>query len=236
MNTCQIPSQSQNLAGDIVPGRRLSARRVSPVVTVSQLESRDDTLILLELFSQIACEQGWQPGTYLSSIPANSIHFALHSGGEIIGGVQVVLPDAEGKLGCHAIWPEADTPAASAHITILALKKEFRGNIELFWILGACLFSFAADNRIKTLVLEATPGMVGIYRKMGLPLEIVGTGKMHWGEICHLTAFSVAEAAGTVFIKARRSAIFARFVLSSLQGNAQHGIVEETQTHERIVA
>ena len=187
---------------------------------VVRLTTDDEVKGLLELFADIADEQSWQPGDYLNSHPTGSIHFALCADGHLVGGLQLVMPDEAGTLPCQHVWPEITIPEASAHVTILGLKAEHRGNVALFWTLCQELWCYCTDRKIKSLVLEATPHMSVLYRRMGLPLYMIGEERVHWGEPCVLAAVDIITAAGSVVLRARRSDVFKQLVYNSLPQSA----------------
>lgn len=197
-------------------------------LVLSRLTTEPEIRGLLHLFANIASEQGWQPGDYLTSYPETAQHIALIRDREIIGGLQAVLPNAEGKLPCHHVWPEVSLPKACAHVTIIGLKPTFRGRVELFWALCQDLWCLCADHKISTMVLEATPRMLTLYQRMGLPLKVVGELREHWGEPCYLTSVETIAVAGSVVIRARYSEVFRRLVLDALQPDAASAIVEAT--------
>ena len=181
---------------------------------------------LLKVFSAIADEEGWQPGNYLETVPTGSIHIALECDGEIVGGLQAVLPDAANKLPCHNVWPEVLLPKHSIHVTIIAIKPEFRGRIELFWAICQDLWTYCADTNTKTILLECTPPMFAIYKRLGLPLQTVSEPRVHWGEMCFLTSVETVVVAGSVVMKARKSEVFRRLVLDALQAVPSSDILE----------
>lgn len=169
---------------------------------------------LIRVFEQIAAEQTWQPGNQLRAYPQTSHYFAVQVAGEWAGGMQVVLPDADGQLPCHAVWPEAEitTGSRAAHVTMLALCPEYRGRHGLFWPLCVEFWRWCVAEGVETIVLEATPLMLERYRKVGWPLEVIGDLRMHWGEDCYLTAMKVSEVAGSLLARALRSATYRTFI------------------------
>lgn len=181
---------------------------------------------VLDLFSRIAEEEGWQPGDYLKSNPPAAVHIALECDGEAVGGLQAVLPDNAGRLPCHRVWPEVVLPKRTAHVAIIAVAAAHRGRIDSFWALCQDLWLYAADNRIEALSLECTERMLVVYRRLGLPLQVVGELREHWGEPCYLTKVDTVAVAGSVVIKARKSDVFRKMVLDALKEPAPSGMME----------
>ena len=195
-------------------------------LTVARLLAPEEVRTLLSLFTEIAAEQGWQPGEYLNTAPEGAVHFALFDNGEPVGGLQVVLPDTQGRLPCQNVWPEVSLPAACCHGTIIALRPAYRGHIAHFWWLCQALWCFCADQGITTIVLEATPRMVALYKRLGLPLQIIGELREHWGEPCQLVSVDTVVVAGAIALRARRSCLFRQMVLNALQIERPSAIVE----------
>ena len=178
--------------------------RVMPVTTPEQVEC------LLSVFADVAAEQGWEPGAYLQKRPATARYIAAQAGSEVIGGFQVVLPDAEGKLAFQSVWPEVTFEAAprNAHIAILALQPQYRGCVRLFWSLCAECWRFCVGQGIEALTLEVTPLMLRRYVRLGWPLEVIGALRLHWGEDCYLCRVDIRAVAGSMLMRCVRSPIY----------------------------
>src|ERR1700761_7137787 len=61
----------------------------------------DEIETLISLFESIAAEEGWQPGSGLRIDQDRSIYIALRdnlTSPGLIGGLQIVLPDEQGRL------------------------------------------------------------------------------------------------------------------------------------------
>lgn len=176
---------------------------------------------LLGLFRGVADEQGWQPGDYLAASPPNALHLATWNHGILAGGMQMVLPNAAGCFPYAAVWPEVVLADAAhlVHITILALKAEFRGKPELFWPLCVEMWRYALAHDIKGIVMEATPPMLALYRRIGWPLEVVGDLRRHWGEDCYLCRMDTLMFAGSLLAKARYSDRYRSFVVQAYRSD-----------------
>ena len=133
--------------------------------------------------------------------------------------MQVVLPDAAGRFPFHAVWPEAavEVPCRAAHVAVLAVRAELRGNLRLFWPLCVELWRFCISREIETLVLEATPAMRDRYCRLGWPLRQIGETRTHWGEPCVLTAMSVQAVGGAMLTRAVRSPAFRTLILEAMR-------------------
>lgn len=168
---------------------------------------------LIAVLEGIAAELGWQPGRQLRDYQAQAVHFAAYVDGVLAGGMQLVpaalcrtLPSD--KLPCELVWPEVRLPrrAETAHISILALKREHRGTAELLWPLCVAMWRYCAAQGIADISLEVTPDLHRLYLRLGWPLEIVGELRPHWGEDrCYLCRMGTADVAGAMVIKAMRS-------------------------------
>ena len=147
----------------------------------------------------------------------SQFHNALDTayvGGELAGGMQVVLPNAAGMLPFQAVWPDVEViaPCRTAHVPILAIRPEFRGPLRLFWPLCAELWRLCAARGLDSIVIEATPQMLARYRRIGWSLDVIGGLRMHWGEECYLCQADVRAVAGTLLARALRSPGFRSLV------------------------
>lgn len=112
-------------------------------------------------------------------------------------------------LPCELVWPEVRLPrrAQTAHISILALRKEYRGTADLLWPLCVAMWRHCAAHRIADISLEVTPDLYRLYLRLGWPLEIVGDLRPHWGEDrCYLCRMGTADVAGAMLLRTLRSA------------------------------
>src|SRR5579859_3370431 len=169
-------------------------------VEIASLTTPAEVEQLLCLFADVAKEQGWQPGEHLRDVPGRSCYLVVTVGGELTGGLQMVLPDTAGRLPCQAVWPEvtSDRLCRAAHITILVLKQPFRGNIGLFWPLCVEAWRFCVSRKVEQVLMEATPQMLARYRRVGWPLEVIGELRLHWGEDCYLCGMTIQELGGVL--------------------------------------
>ena len=183
------------------------------------MRDRGDVAALINLFEAIARQEGWQPGEQLRAHADHSTYFAAYVGGELAGGMQVVVPDTSGRLPFHAVWPDVEMgiPARIAHVPILAIRPEFRGPLRLFWPLCVELWRFCALRGFDTIVIEATPAMLARYRRVGWGLEVIGDLRMHWGEECFLCRANVQAVAGTMLARSLRSSAFRTLVCQAMR-------------------
>ncbi len=190
---------------------RLNGQRYAGL---DQAEPLDETEPLVRLFEQIACEQGWQPGQGLRSHQSVSLYLALTVAGELAGGLQAVPGLLAAPLPYRAVWPEVDIPdiAATAHVTMLALARQYRGRPGLFWLLCVELWRWCRAGGICTLFLEATPATMRVYQRMGWPLEIVGELRPHWGEDCYLCRTDIRQMEKEISRRAGRSVRYRAFL------------------------
>jgi len=181
-----------------------------------------DTEALIRLFEQVAAEEGWSAGGQLRAFLQNAVYFSLYVGGTLAGGLQLVRPSTSGKLPGHAVWPELPDPdPQSAHIVILALKREYRGCPERFWLLCAEMWRYCFRQRITHLYLEVTPATLKVYRRLGWPLEVIGEPRVHWGEDCVPARFDLCAAAGEVVRRAESSPLYRRIAAQLFRASGQ---------------
>ena len=182
--------------------------------SVRQLMTPTEVETLLQLFEQVASEENWLLGTQLRGYPITSRYIAAQVNNQVVGGFQVVLPDASGHLPCLVVWPEAlvDASGHTAHVTVLAMRREYRGRLRLFWSLCAEFWRFCVAENIDTIVVETTPAMLVRYRRLGWPLEVIGDLRLHWGEECYLCRLDVRSVAGSMLMRSLRSSIYRALV------------------------
>lgn len=182
---------------------------------------------LVRLFEAVARREGWRPGDALRRLRPRSVYFALEVEGRLAGGLQLVLPDASGRLPCHDLWPELPrgegAAAAAAHVAVLALEEEFRGQELLFWRLAAELWRFCVETGVSVLLLEVTPRVLPLYRRLGWPLEVVGERRPHWGEDCYLCSLGVPDVTETLLRRAERSPSCRRVLLQAFRMTSPAG-------------
>ncbi len=65
---------------------------------------------------------------------------------------------------------------------------------------------------MEAVLLECTPPMLKLYRRIGWPLKVIGELRMHWGEECNLCQMQVLEFAGSILARAIRSSVYRELV------------------------
>jgi hypothetical protein len=191
---------------------------------------------VIALFEEVAEAEGWQHGGELRAHVPRSTYFALREDGyttspaserdgRVVGGLQLVRADADGKISSHQVWPELSLKdvSRSAHIAVLAVARPWRGKSGgLFWLLTAAMWNFCVRSGIRDLYLEATPRTMHCYERFGWPLEAVGPLRRHWGEECFPCHLSVRDVAGTLAERAVSSEAY-RCILSKMVGGISAG-------------
>lgn len=175
----------------------------------------DEAEQLVELLERIAVELSWQPGEQLRNYETQAVHFAAYIDGGLAGGMQLVPAALCHTLPCELVWPEVRLPrrAETAHISVLAVKREHRGTAELLWPLCVAMWRYCAAHRITDISLEVTPDLYRLYLRLGWPLEIVGDLRPHWGEdCCYLCRMGTADVAGAMLLRTLRSAEYRNIV------------------------
>jgi len=180
-------------------------------VSVVQLCGTDETARLIDVLEEIAAELSWQPGKQLHNYRAQAVHFAAYVDGVLAGGLQLVPAPLCDVLPCELVWPDVRLPrrAQTAHISVLAVRREYRGTAELLWPLCVAMWRYCAAHDIADISLEVTPKTFRLYRRLGWPLEIVGDLRPHWGEeCCYLCRMGTADVAGAMLLRTLRSAAY----------------------------
>lgn len=165
---------------------------------------------LIEVLEGIAGELSWQPGEQLRTYASEAVHIAAYVDGVLVGGLQLVPASLCRTLPCELVWPDVRLPKRSetAHVSILAVRREYRGSAGLLWPLCVAMWRYCVAQGIADVSLEVTPKTYHLYRRLGWPLEIVGDLRTHWGEGCYLCRMGAAEVAGAMLMKAPRSALY----------------------------
>ena len=183
-------------------------------VQVVRLEEPGEIETLVRFFEGVADAEEWQHNGALRLWIKHSVYFALEVQGQIAGGLQLVVPNAEGTLPCQNVWPEVAVPSKNhvAHIAILALDANVRGKQKLFWPLTAEMWRYCVGERIATLYFEVTPRVQPLYQRLGWPLVIKGERRIHWGEDCYLCTLGIPEVAETLLRRAENSLYYQQIV------------------------
>lgn len=181
------------------------------IVALTRLEEIEQ---LIQVFERIAREEGWNPGDQLRAFMQSTVYLAAQVRGEIAGGVQLTRISASGVLPCHAVWPEIARPAPrdSAHVVVLALRKDVRATDDLFWQLCLHLWRYCWLQHLTTLFLEVTPQTLRIYRRLGWPLLVIGPLRSHWGEECYPCTMAIDEAALSFMARSNGSTAYRKLL------------------------
>lgn len=187
---------------------------------VTRLTQPDEVGELIGVLEGLARDLGWRPGGQLRADCGAALHLAARANGRTVGGLQVVF-GAAGQTPPHQrVWPDVAAPKAAAHVTILALHPEWRGRAGLMWPLCVALWRVCKESGVQTLLLEATPPTLRVYRRLGFPLEVIGELRMHWGEECYLCRMGMAEVEAVLRGKAERSPAYRKIIEDAGLGSA----------------
>jgi hypothetical protein len=188
-------------------------------VRVVRLVEPEEIETLVCLFEEVAEQERWQPNGALRLWLERSVYFAVEVQGQIVGGLQLVLPDASRTLPCQSVWPEVPIRPISgcAHVAILALAKDIRGQNLLFWRLAVEMWRYCVAERISMLYIEVTPRVLPLYRRLGWPLVIRGELRLHWGEDCSLCSLGIAEVAETILRRSEGSPFYRQIVAQAFR-------------------
>ena len=188
-------------------------------VRVVRLTEAEEIDALIRLFENIAAAESWQPDGALRLWQNRSVYFALQLHGQIVGGLQLVLPDFVGMLPCQTVWPEVllEPSSRCAHVAILALDESARGLPLLFWRLSVEMWRYSVGEGISSLFIEVTPRILPIYRRLGWPLKVAGERRRHWGEDCYLCTLSVPEVAEALLRRAEHSPYYREIIAQAFR-------------------
>ena len=118
----------------------------------------------------------------------DALHACAWSEGELVGTVRIVLPAPGRPLPVEAEFGlTVEPPGGVAEAGRLVIAPEFRGDpAHRAW--GA-LFGLAwvmlREHGIAVRAGAASPRMVERLRALGLPFELLGPARPHWGELRH---------------------------------------------------
>jgi hypothetical protein len=70
---------------------------------------------------------------------------------------------------------------------------------------------------IANLFIEVTPRVLPIYQRLGWPLEIQGTLRLHWGEDCYLCTLSIPDVAAGLLHRAEASLFYRQIVMQAFR-------------------
>src|SRR5205085_2898074 len=87
----------------------------------------------------------------------------------------------------------------------LTPMEETAGKNGMLWLLGSEVWRYCFRHGIEHLWLEATPQTLGIYQRLGWPLQVVGTAKEYCGEECVLCCVRIRDVAVSMSSRARGS-------------------------------
>ena len=188
-------------------------------VRVARLTEPEEIETLVCLFEKIAQEEGWEPGDALRLWQDRSVYFALEVEGQIVGGLQLVLPDTAQSVPCQSVWPEAKVGQSGrcAHIAILALDEAVRGQGLLFWRLAVEMWRHCVGTGVTTLFIEVTPRVFPLYRRLGWPLKVEGELRRHWGEDCYLCSLGIPEVAEALLRRAEESGYYQQIIAQAFR-------------------
>jgi hypothetical protein len=193
-----------------------------PGVRVVRLTEPAEIEELVRLIEVVAREERWQPGDAVRRPRDRSVYFAVEAAGQLVGGLQLVLPGPGGRLPCHDLWPDAAPSslrrgAPTAHVSVLALAPAVRGQSLLFWHLVVEMWRYCVGEGIATLYLEVTPRVLPLYRRLGWPLALQGDKKVHWGEECCLCTLGIADVAQALLVRAEHSRYYRQIIAQAFR-------------------
>jgi N-acyl-L-homoserine lactone synthetase len=171
--------------------------RVEPARTRGELEAA------LRLRYRQVVAHGWAapaelgPGVEEDPHDAAAVLVAAWDGDTLVGTVRLVPPRAGEPLPVEAAYGlEVEPRGRVVEIGRLVIAPERRGDpAHRAW--GALFARTWMEVRARGFVVmagAASAGMVARYRALGLPFEILGPARVHWGQERHPVRLDPARA------------------------------------------
>jgi N-acyl-L-homoserine lactone synthetase len=147
--------------------------------------------------------RGWapraalSPGTESDAYDAEALHVVAWHGNAAAGTLRLVLPSTGRRLPVEAAF-ELDVEPRGAVVEAgrLVVAPEFRGDPahRIWGALFARGWLSLRDRGFSVLAGAASPRMVARLRAVGLPFEILGPARPHWGEDRHPVRLDPADS------------------------------------------
>lgn len=183
-------------------------------VIITRLDHPSEQSPLIALFAQIVEEQSWQPHNQLYAYPLSSVYFEVKVEGVLAGGLQLVRSGSSEGLPCLTVWPELALQDRSdvADVALFAVAKPYRGKSHLFWRTLVEAWRYSDAHMITELWMELAPPDLRVYRRLGVPLEIRGPLRPHWGEECYPCCMGIAAIEEVFIAKAKQVPLYRAIV------------------------
>jgi hypothetical protein len=172
--------------------RRLLA--AVPELRVATAATEAEREAILRLRFRHVVERGWSPaaahpgGLERDEHDSRALQIGAWRGDELVGAIRVVLPHPGRRLPVEEDFALIVEPqGAVAEAGRLVIAPECRGDpAHRAWgALFARAWLTLRAHRIRVLAGAASPAMIERLRALGLPFEILGPAREHWGEPRH---------------------------------------------------
>jgi N-acyl-L-homoserine lactone synthetase len=144
-------------------------------------------------------EHGWAalPGALERDVhDARAVHVGAWAGGTLAGAMRLVLP-APGRLlpveEDFGVTVEPRGAVAEAGRLVVAPERRGDPDHRLWGALFACTWTELRARGLTVLAGAASPRMVERLRALGLPFEVLGPAREHWGELRHPVRLDPAQ-------------------------------------------
>ncbi len=172
--------------------------RVEPVGGPDELDA------VLRLRHDHVVAHGWAPGTSFpdglerDEYDARSVSIAAWAGSDLAGAIRIVLPAPGRRLPTEDAFDlDIDPRGAVVEIGRLLIAPALRGDTaHRTW--GALFARTWVEVRARghrVLAGAASPKLIEVYRSQGLPVEVLGPARDHWGQSRHPIRLDPAASA-----------------------------------------
>ncbi len=185
------------------------------VSLLTQATDREEVGHVIRFFEEIVTEQSWQSGDELRAYPDSSKYFVFKVGGCLAGALQLVTGNSDEGLPCLKVWPELGLHGRKdvADLALIALRPEYRDRSQnSFWCLWMEAWRYGIHHNITEFWAEITPRKHKIYWRMGLPLLIEGSLRVHWGAPSYPVKCSLETYAENMKARSEKSQIYKNIV------------------------
>jgi N-acyl-L-homoserine lactone synthetase len=168
---------------DRLSERLLAAAAALRVASATSEDERDAIFRLRHLHVT-----GRADGVESDAYDAEAVQVGAWDDGALVGTVRLVLPAPQRRLPVEAAFGVDIEPRGRvAEAGRLVIAPAYRGDpAHRAWgALFARAWLLLRERGLSVLGGAATPGMVQRLRALGLPFEILGPARPHWGEARH---------------------------------------------------
>jgi N-acyl-L-homoserine lactone synthetase len=183
---------------------RLSRRLIKAAAPWRVAVARDGEELdaILRLRHRQVVEHGWtgEPlpgGIERDAYDAGALHIGAWDGAALAGAMRLVLPAAGRRLPVEEAFGIGVEPrGAVAEAGRLVIAPERRGDPahRVWGALFAVAWIELRARGLTVLAGAASPGMVERLRALGLPFEVLGPARRHWGQERHPVRLDPARA------------------------------------------